>query len=83
MNVFENMVAITWLYSVSSNGKVMEQRKVGKVERAEIKSKKAAEESESHLRKAPPEEKVEVVGEPTMHHQKKITVHEPEQSRGR
>ncbi len=57
------MVAITWLYSARSNGQAMEQRKVGKVERAEIKSKKAAEEAESNPRKVPPEEKIEVLGE--------------------
>jgi len=77
------MVAMTWLNSVVSNGIVMEQRKVGKVERAEIKSKKAAEEAELHPRKASPEEEIEVVGEKGVHHQKKITVVEPEQSRGR
>jgi hypothetical protein len=60
----------------------MEQRKVGKVERVEIKAKKVEEGSESHPRKVAPEEEVEVVGEQTTHHQKKITVHEPEQSRG-
>ena len=61
----------------------MEQRKVGKVERAEIKSRKAVEESGSHPRKVPPEEKLEVLGEPSAHHHKKITVVEPEQSRGK
>jgi hypothetical protein len=60
----------------------MEQRKVGKVERAEIKAKKTEEETESHPRKVAPEAEVEVLGEPTTHHHKKITVHEPEQSRG-
>ena len=60
----------------------MEQRKVGKVERAEIKAKKAEEESESHPRKVAPEGEVEVVGQQTPHHHKKITVHEPEQPRG-
>lgn len=77
------MVAITWLNSVSSNGQAMEQRKVGKVERAEIKSKKAAEEAESNPKKVSPDEEIEVVGEKGAHHQKKITVVEPEQSRGR
>ncbi len=56
----------------------MEQRKVGKVERAEIKSKKAMEEAESHTRKVSLEEGIEVVGEEGAHHQKKITVIEPE-----
>lgn len=60
----------------------MEQRKVGKVERAEIKAKKTEEETESHPRKVAPEEEVEVVGEQSKTHHKKITVHEPEQSRG-
>lgn len=62
----------------------MEQRKVGKAERAEIKSKKAVEESGSLPRNVPREATLEVLGEPSAHHHKKIiTVVEPEQSRGR
>jgi hypothetical protein len=60
----------------------MEQRKVGKVERAEIKGKKAAEETETMPRKAPHTDEVELLDAPSRSHHKKITVHEPEQSRG-
>jgi hypothetical protein len=60
----------------------MEQRKVGKVERAEIKSKKAADETESMPRKVHHMDDVEILDEQGKSHHKKITVHEPEQSRG-
>ena len=63
------MVAIIWLNSARSHGHSMEQRKVGKAERAEIKSKKAVEESGPHPRKVPQEVTLEVLGEPHFLHQ--------------